>query len=84
VPSDSQVEYGLTTSYGNTTVVAPLPVMAHSVAISGLQSGTTYHFRVRSRDSDSVSAISLAHTLSSGAAALPVSITASPMNATIA
>lgn len=84
VPSDSQVEYGPTTSYGSTTAVAPARVAAHAVAIGDLQSGTTYHFRVRSRDSDSVSAIGLDNTLSTGASALPVSIFASPLNPTVA
>jgi hypothetical protein len=46
-PSDSQVEYGLTTAYGSTTTV-PAAVTAHTAALTGLQGGTTYHYRVRS------------------------------------
>jgi len=48
--SDTQVEYGLTASYGQTTSLNPSPLTAHSVNLSGLASGTIYHFRVRSRD----------------------------------
>jgi phosphodiesterase/alkaline phosphatase D-like protein len=48
--ADSQVEYGQTTGYGSSTVVAPALVTAHSVAVTGLQSGTLYHYRVKSRD----------------------------------
>ncbi len=47
--SDSQVQYGTTTSYGsnasNTTKVT-----AHSVALSGLISAATYHYKVCSTD----------------------------------
>lgn len=47
--SDSQVDYGLSTSYGSSSPVASALVTNHSVGISGLSSSTTYHFRVRSR-----------------------------------
>lgn len=57
VPSDSQVEYGTTSSYGNTSGLAAAPVTTHSVGLGGLAAGTTYHFRVRSRDSDAVLAL---------------------------
>ncbi|HYR88232.1 MAG TPA: LamG-like jellyroll fold domain-containing protein, partial [Terriglobia bacterium] len=48
--ADSQVEYGLTAGYGQTTTLDASLVTAHSVSVSGLSPGTTYHFRVRSRD----------------------------------
>jgi phosphodiesterase/alkaline phosphatase D-like protein len=48
--SDSQVEYGLTTSYGSSTPLNTSLVTSHSVALSGLTASTTYHFRVKSRD----------------------------------
>ena len=46
----SQVEYGLTTSYGNTTTLDPTLVTSHTVNLSGLARRTTYHCRVRSKD----------------------------------
>jgi purple acid phosphatase-like protein len=49
VPADSQVEYGTTASYGSVTALAANKVATHSVALSGLTGGTTYHFRVRAR-----------------------------------
>ena len=49
--SSSQVEYGLTTGYGQTTTLDATPVTTHSVTVSGLQANTPYHFRVRSTDS---------------------------------
>src|SRR2546427_12149051 len=48
--SDSQVEYGPTTAYGNSTVLNAGLVTAHSQALSSLAAGTLYHYRVKSRD----------------------------------
>ncbi len=47
---DSQVEYGLTTSYGSQSALNATPVTAHTVALSNLQANTTYHYRVKSKD----------------------------------
>lgn len=84
VPSSSQVEYGPTTSYGNTTALGATPGNAHTVALSGLSAGAIYHYRVRSGDSDAVMAVGPDHTLATVAAALPVTISASPLSATLA
>ena len=48
--SDSQVEYGLTASYGLTTTLDTTLRTAHSVAVGGLTENTTYHYRVKSKD----------------------------------
>ncbi len=48
--SDSLVDYGTTSSYGSTTTLNATKVTSHSQALSGLTSGTTYHYRVKSRD----------------------------------
>ena len=45
VPSDSKVQYGMTTSYGSTTPVDPTYVTSHSVTLTGLTPGTIYHYR---------------------------------------
>lgn len=45
----SQVEYGLTTSYGENASVAGYAT-AHSVTLSGLSPETSYHYRVLSAD----------------------------------
>ena len=84
VPSDSQVEYGPTGAYGNSTALAADRATAHSVAVNGLSTGTSYHLRVKSRDSDGVLATGGDRTISTIASALPVSISASPLNSTIA
>ncbi len=56
-PSDSQVDYGLTTAYGSTIGLLTADVTSHSTSIlSGLslqiplQPNTVYHYRVKSRD----------------------------------
>jgi YD repeat-containing protein len=50
--SDSQVEYGLDTNYGQLAPATPNPalVTTHSQALSGLMADREYHYRVRSRD----------------------------------
>jgi hypothetical protein len=47
--ADTQVEYGLTTGYGATATNSML-VANHSLGLNGLTPGTTYHYRVKSRD----------------------------------
>ncbi|MBK7090630.1 MAG: hypothetical protein IPH59_02735 [bacterium] len=49
-PSSSQINYGATTSYGSSTTLVSTLVTSHEQLISGLDSMSTYHFRVRSRD----------------------------------
>ena len=48
--SDTQVDYGPTTGYGSSTVLASALVTSHSANLSGLQASTLYHYRVKSRD----------------------------------
>ncbi len=49
-PADSQVEYGLTASYGNTTPLNANLVASHSVLLTELTGNTAYHYRVKSKD----------------------------------
>ncbi len=48
--SNSVAEYGTSTLYGSTSERTD-NVTSHSVALTGLKEGTTYHFRVKSTDS---------------------------------
>ncbi|KKS95709.1 hypothetical protein A3B05_01680 [Candidatus Giovannonibacteria bacterium RIFCSPLOWO2_01_FULL_43_160] len=56
--ADSQVEYGATLSYGNTTAVDSALVTAHSAQILNLAGSITYHFRVKSKDATGNIAVS--------------------------
>jgi hypothetical protein len=49
-PSDSQVDYGISTVYGSSAMPNPTMVTAHSVILSGLTGGTVYHYQAKSRD----------------------------------
>src|SRR5882672_3696333 len=49
-PADSQVEYGISMSYGSPPAVNSTRVTAHSQVLSGLLPGTTYNYRVKSQD----------------------------------
>ena len=51
-PASSQVQYGTTTSYGSTTPLDSTLVTAHTVNLTGLQSGTTYHYKVTSANTN--------------------------------
>jgi len=46
----SQVEYGLDTTYGSHSTLESGLTTNHSVSLTGLSSGTTYHYRVKSVD----------------------------------
>ncbi len=52
VPATSQVEYGLTSDYGLSSLFDSTLVLHHSVELTGLQADTTYHFRVISYDDE--------------------------------
>ncbi|MBV9598533.1 MAG: hypothetical protein JOZ87_16935 [Chloroflexi bacterium] len=67
VPADGQVEYGPTTNYGLTTPLNSIADVRHDMQLTGLSDGTTYHYRVRSRDAAG------ALTLSPDATLAPVS-----------
>lgn len=48
--SDSQVEYGTTTAYGQSTTLNPIFLNSHSQTLYNLNSNTIYHYIVKSRD----------------------------------
>jgi hypothetical protein len=68
--SDSQVDYGLTTSYGSTTTLDATMVTSHSVPIAGTAASTLYHYHVKSRNAASLLQTSGDNTFTT--AALPV------------
>ncbi len=56
--SDTRIEYGFNTSYGNTTTLDSSLVTSHDQSINGLLSSTLYHYRVISRDGSGNEALS--------------------------
>jgi chitodextrinase len=46
----SQIEYGVTSSYGLLTIAGSNLVTSHNLALTGLAPQTTYNYRVRSKD----------------------------------
>ena len=61
ISSTSFVEYGLDTSYGSSQGSFTMTT-SHSVGLTGLLSDATYHFRVRSSNSEGVEAVSQDYT----------------------
>lgn len=66
--SDAQVEYGLTTSYGQSTTIDPSLVTNHGVLLSGLIEGSLYHFHVKCRDASGNLATSIDFTFTTASA----------------
>jgi hypothetical protein len=72
VAASSQVDYDTTTAYGSSTTLDSTLVTSHSLALSGLQPATIYHFRVRSADASGSLAISGDNTFTTATPASPV------------
>ncbi|MBI4684808.1 MAG: PKD domain-containing protein [Nitrospirae bacterium] len=66
--SDTQVEYGTTSSYGSATTLNGTLVIAHSQTISNLLPSTQYYYRVRSRDFSGNLTISTVYIFTTAAA----------------
>ncbi len=49
-PSDSQADYGTTPNYGSSTTLDTTQVTSHSRSLANLTAGTTYNYRIRSKD----------------------------------
>lgn len=64
--SDSQVAYGLTNNYGSLTTINPSFITSHSVVITGLVPNATYHFQIRSKNSQGTLSVSEDRTLTTG------------------
>jgi hypothetical protein len=76
----SLIEYGLNTAYGTSESSAAL-VTSHSIILSGLDPGTTYHYKVTSADYSGNSSASLDRTFTTINITGPATVT--DFNATI-
>jgi hypothetical protein len=72
--SDSQVEYGLSSSYGSSTAVNGSMVTSHSQSLTGLSLATGYHFRVNSKDEAGNLATSADYTFTTSSTPQPTSL----------
>jgi hypothetical protein len=50
--SDTQLDYGTTQAYGQSSALDPTQVTLHTVNLSALLPATLYHFRMKSRDNN--------------------------------
>jgi hypothetical protein len=67
-PSDTQVDYGTSSSCGTLTSLISSLTTSHSQQLTGLPAGTTYYYRVRSRDAAGNLALSATSTFVTTAA----------------
>lgn len=77
--SDTQVEYGVTSSYGSTTTLNATAVTSHSQAVAGLAAGTEYHYRVITKDAAGNSTTSGDNTFTTSVAAADVAAPIAPV-----
>lgn len=76
--SNSQVEYGATTSYGSSTTLNASLVVSHSQSLSNLTSSTLYHYRVKSKDAAGNLATSADKTFTTLAPSVSVNLVSNP------
>lgn len=87
VGATSQVNYGTTASYGQSSPLNSSLVTSHSVMLTGLTASTVYHFQVTSADASNNRAISSDFTFTTSAGqtsgSLTVNIAAPAQGATV-
>jgi len=71
-PSDSQVAYGATNTYGSMSALSTTLVTSHSVILSGLAAATTYHYQVLSRNAQGALASSGDFAFTTGTLSSPL------------
>src|ERR1019366_931439 len=68
--SNSQVAYGITSSYGSQSALNATLVTSHTVTLTGLAASTTYHYQVQSQAAQGGLATSADNTFTTAAAAV--------------
>jgi GH18 family chitinase len=79
-PSNSQVEYGTTTSYGKTTPADARLVSSHSMTLGSLTAGALYHYRVKSTEAAGHQAVSSDQTFTAAPPPTPSTIISDGFN----
>jgi hypothetical protein len=77
-PASTQVDYGLSVTYGLSSPLDTSPLTSHLVSLSGLAPGTLYHFRVRSADPAGNATVSADNTFWTRCAPPVLSVTMTP------
>lgn len=72
--ASSQVEYGLSTGYGSVTPLDPSRGFNHTVTITGLQPGTTYFYRAKSRNAAGILTQQTGSATTAGGTVLPFTV----------
>jgi len=70
-PSTTQVDYGLDTTYGESSTLNSTLVTSHTVILTTLGGGTTYNYRVRSSDTANNEAISINYQFTTDTPIIP-------------
>ncbi|MCR4284168.1 MAG: fibronectin type III domain-containing protein [Parcubacteria group bacterium] len=65
-PGDTQIDYGLSTSYGTATNLNTTSVTSHSQTLNNLSPSTLYHYRVKSKDTSGNTSISTDRIFTTG------------------
>ncbi len=66
--ADSRILYGTTSSYGSATTLNASLVTTHTAAVSGLSSGTLYHYQIVSKDASGNTATTTDSTFTTASA----------------
>lgn len=72
--ANSQIEYGTTVSYGSQTSLDSNLVTSHSIRLSGLSSGTIYHYKIKSKDGAANLATTGDRTFTTSGLELPIPV----------
>ncbi len=69
--ADTQVEYGASATYGNTTNLNSILVASHFQTLAGLAANTTYHYRIKSADAAGNPSTSVDYTFQTAKSGVP-------------
>src|SRR3989344_635013 len=82
-PATSQIEYGFTTSYGQSSTLDNTLTTNHSVVLTGLSQNALYNYRVRSKDSSNNEVISTNRTFNTTGTGVDMTAPAAITNITV-
>ncbi|MBI3231860.1 MAG: fibronectin type III domain-containing protein [Candidatus Doudnabacteria bacterium] len=81
-PADSQILYGYHSSYGLTSSINTALTTSHSVTLTGLSAGTTYHYQIKSKNVNGAYAVTTDEDFTTLVSQIPAPIISSVSNST--